>query len=129
MLRTLSLTGSSTISQSINVADEDEVGESGSNGTNLSNLSASRRSTGVGYLSFGGAKKGEGNIKKGFKAARGSDYLILAAKEAFNHLQNTFTQAPIFQHFDLDWQIQIQTNVSDYAISRVLNHLTLDDLG
>ena len=45
MLRTSSLTGLSTILQSIDVADEDEVGESDGNKTNLSNPSTSTRST------------------------------------------------------------------------------------
>ena len=103
------------------MADEDEVGESGSNGTNLSNLSTSIRSTKAGYLISGDAKKGSGNNKKGVKAARDSDYLTLAAKKAFNHLRHAFTQAPIFQHFDLERHIQIETNASGYAIGTVLS--------
>ena len=100
MLKTLSLTSSSTILQSIDVVDEDKVGKNGSDGTNLSNPSASTRSTGAGYLTSGCAKRGGDNTKKGIKAARGSDYLTPAAKKAFNHLRYAFTQAPILQHFD-----------------------------
>ena len=77
------------------MADEDEISESGSNGTNLSNPSVSTRSNGAGYLTSRGAKKCSGNIKKGVKAARDSDYLTLAAKKVFNHLRYIFTQAPI----------------------------------
>ena len=93
IFKTLSLTSSSAISQSIDVADEDEVGdgESDCNETNLSNLFASKRSIGAGYLTFGGAKSGGGNTKKDVKAARGSDYLNPAAKKAFNHLWHLFT--------------------------------------
>ena len=49
--------------------------------TNLSNPFASTRSTGAGYLTSRGAKKGGGTIKKGVKAARGSNYLTWAAKK------------------------------------------------
>ena len=91
MLRTLSPTGSSTILQSIDVADEDEVGKSGGNGTNLLNLSMSTKYTGAGYLTSKGTKRGGGNTKKGVKAARGFDYLTPAAKKAFNHLRHAFT--------------------------------------
>ena len=83
MLRTLSPTGSSTILQSINVVDEDQVDESGGNETNLSNSSTSTRSTSVGYLT---SKGGNGNTKKDIKAAKSSDYLIPAAKKDFNQL-------------------------------------------
>ena len=54
LLRTSSLTGSSTILQSIDVADEDEIGESGGNRMNLSNLSALTKSTKAGYLTLWG---------------------------------------------------------------------------
>ena len=83
------------------MAKEDEFGESGGNETNLSNLSTSTRSTGAGYLTSGGVKRGNGNTKKGVKVARGFDYLIPAAKKAFNHLRHAFIQVPILQHFDL----------------------------
>ena len=129
MLRTLSPTSSSTILQSIDVADEDEVGETGGDGTNLSYPSASTRSTRASYLTSGGAKRGGGNTKKGVKAARGFDYLTLTAKKTFNYLWHAFTQAPILQHFDLEQHIWIKTDASSYAIGRVLSHMTLDDLG
>ena len=93
MLKTLSLTGSSTISQSIDVSDEDEVDESGGNGINLSNPSMSTRSTGADYLTSEDAKRGGGNTNKCVKSARGSDYPTPAAKKTFNHLVHAFTQA------------------------------------
>ena len=121
MLRTSSFTGSLTILKLIDVPDKDEVCESGGNGTNLSNSSTSKKSIGAGYLTSGGAKKGGGNTKKGFKAAKGSDYLFSAAKKAFNHLWHAFIQAFILQHFKLEWCIWIKTNASSYAIVRILN--------
>ena len=98
MLKTLSSTSSSTILQSIDVVDEDEVGdgENGSNETNLSNPSASKRSTETGYLIFKGTKRSGGSTKKGVKAVRGPDYLTLAAQNAFNYLRHVFIQAFIF---------------------------------
>ena len=129
MLKTLSLIGSSTILQSIDMADEDEVIESNGNRTSLSNSSASTRSTKAGYLTPKGAKRGGGNIKKDVKAAKGSDYLTSATKKAFNHLWHSFTQAPIIQHFDPERYIQIETDASSYIIGRVLNQVTSDNLG
>ena len=106
--------------QSINMADKNEVGESGSNETNLSNPSTSTKSTGAGYLTSGGAKKGIGNNKKGVEAVRDSNYLTPATKKVFNHLRYAFTEALILQHFDLEWHMQIKTDTSGYAIRGVL---------
>ena len=90
--------------------------------------SVSKKLTRAGYLSSG-AKKDDQAIKRGGKSARGSEYLTPDAKKAFNFLQHTFIQALIFQHFDLEWHIQIETHELSYAISEVLSQLTLDDLG
>ena len=124
MLRISNHTRLLSILQSIDMAEKDEIGgsKSGGNKTNLSNLSPSKRSTRAGYLTSGGAKKG-------VKAAKGSDYLTLAAKKAFNHLWHIFTQAPIFQYFNSKQHIQIKTKLSAYAISKFLNQLTMDALG
>ena len=131
MIKTLRLIGSSTILQSIDLADGDEVcgNESGVDKTNLSNPSVLKWSTGAGYLTFKRAKNGGSNIKKGIKVAKSPDYLTLATKKAFNHLQHAFTQAPILQYFNLEQHIQIKTDMSGYAIVRILCQLTLIDLG
>ena len=114
----------------IDAADEDEIGrsKSGGNKTSLSNPSTSKKSIGAGYLTFRGAKRGGGNTEKGFKAARGSEYLISDTKKAFNHLRHAFTKALILQHFDPEWHIPIESNVLGYAIGGVLSLLTLNDL-
>ena len=132
MLKTIRLTNLSTILQLlIDMADKNEVGRGKSDGneTNLSNLSVSKRFTGASYLTSGGTKKGGGNTKKGVKATKSSNYLILDANKAYNHLQHAFIQVPIFKHFDPKRHIQIEINTSRYAINRVLNELTLDNLG
>ena len=123
MFRNLIFIGLSKILQLINAADENEVGdgESGNNEKNLLNPFASKKSIGASYLTFGGAKRGSGNTKKGVKATSGSNQLIIVAKKAFNYLWHTFTQTFILPYFDLEWYIWIKTNASSYAISRVLN--------
>ena len=63
------------------------------------------------------------------KDPTGADYLTSGAKKAFNLLQHTFIQAPIFQHFDMERYIWIEINTSSYAICEVLSQLTLNDLG
>ena len=75
MLRTLSFSSSSTIFQSINMGNKNELsdGKSGGNETNLSNPSASKRSTEAGYLTSKGAKKSGNKTKKGVQAVRASD--------------------------------------------------------
>ena len=98
MIRITSSTGSSTILQSlINAEDKDEVGgdESGGNKTNLLKPFASKKSIGAGYLTSERTKRGNGNTKKGFKAAKNSDYLTPDAEKAFNHLRHAFIQALI----------------------------------
>ena len=55
-------------------------------------------------------------------------YLTSKARLMFSKLRKMFTKAPILQHFDLECHIQIKTNASGYAISRVLNQLTFNNL-
>ena len=77
--------------------DKVDRSESRGNKPNLSNLSASKKSNGAGYLTSNGAKKGSGkpnsnnnSTKKGVKVARGSNYLTPSIKKAFQLLQHTF---------------------------------------
>ena len=60
---------------------------------------------------------------------RATDYLTLKARLAFIKLRKAFTKAPIFQHFDLECHIWIETDASGYAIGGVLSQITLDNLG
>ena len=54
------------------------------------------------------------------RAIRKFTFLTPNAKNVFNHLRLVFIKAPIFQHFDLESYIQIETNISGYAIGRML---------
>ena len=60
-------------------------------------------------------------------------FLMSKAKKAFNHLGQAFTKVPILQHFDPEYHIRIETDVSGYAIGGVPrqlipNQVTLDDV-
>ena len=50
-------------------------------------------------------------------------FLTFNAKKAFNHLQLAFTKALIFRHVDLKSHIQIETDLSGYAIGGMLSQL------
>ena len=49
------------------------------------------------------------------------NFLTSNAKKAFNQLRLAFIKALILRHFDLKSHIQIETDVSGYAIGRVLS--------
>ena len=57
-----------------------------------------------------------------------SNIFTPGAKLAFTELRQAFLKAPILYHFDLEYHIQIETDVSGYAIGGVLSQLTSDDL-
>ena len=48
-------------------------------------------------------------------------FLIPNAKMAFNNLWLAFIKASIFQYFDLEHHIWIETDISKYAIDKVLS--------
>ena len=56
------------------------------------------------------------------------DFLTPRAKLAFIKLKQAFIKAPILQHFIREHYIQIETDISGYAIGGVLSQLTSDDL-
>ena len=64
-----------------------------------------------------------------FKKSTGAGYLTSGTKKTINHLWHGFTQPPIFQHFNLKCYIWSETDVSGYAIGKVLSQLILDNLG
>ena len=52
--------------------------------------------------------------------------LIPNAKKTFNHLNQMFIKALILQYFDSKSHIWIETNISNYVISKMLNQLNLN---
>ena len=96
-------------------ADDDKIVSGGGGRANemVVNLSKNNKSRNSTYMPNIGAT-GEPN------------FLTSDAKKAFNHLRLAFIKAPIFQHFDLESHIRIQTDASGYAIDGVLSQLNLD---
>ena len=64
----------------------------------------------------------EKSLSKNSNEAMG--YLTPNTRRAFTQLRQTFTKAPILQHFDPECYIQIETDTSGYAISGVLSQVT-----
>ena len=56
-------------------------------------------------------------------------FLTSGARKAFTKLRQAFIKALIFHHFDPERHIRVEIDALGYAISRVFNQLTLDDLG
>ena len=54
----------------------------------------------------------------------GPSFLTSKARAAFNCLRLAFIEALIFQHFDLECHIWIETDISSYAINGMLSQLT-----
>ena len=50
---------------------------------------------------------------------RATGYLTPSAKQAFIQLRQAFTKASIFQYFDPEFHIRIETNASGYVIGGV----------
>ena len=68
------------------------------------------------------------NLSKSKKTV-GLDFLTLGANLAFNKLRQAFVKASILHHFDPERHIRIETDASGYAIGGVLSQLTSDDSG
>lgn len=56
-------------------------------------------------------------------------FFTSGAKKAFTKLRQAFIEALILNHFDLEYHIQIETNVSSYDISAIFSQLILNNLG
>ena len=55
-------------------------------------------------------------------------FFIFRVKQAFTKYKQVFGEALILNYFDLDYYIQIEINVSNYAIGEIFYQLTLDNL-
>lgn len=55
-------------------------------------------------------------------------FLTAKAKLAFIELRQAFIKALILYHFNLKYQIQIETDILGYVISGILSQLTIDNL-
>lgn len=74
------------------------------------------------------AKSKLSDLAKDFTLAKPSltDSLTPKAQMAFIYLQKVFIKAAILYHFESEHYICIETNTLDFAISEILNQLTLD---
>ncbi len=78
-----------------------------------------------GRVDVGGGKIENLSMTK-INRASGTDFLTSETKIAFFNLQKAFIKASILYHLDLASHIQIETDVSGYAIGGILSQLTLD---
>ena len=81
----------------------------------------------------GGGDHGDETVKRSPLTSKNlnwaTGYLTPGAKRAFTHLRQAFSKALILRQFNPKCHIRIETDASSYAIGRVLNELTLDNLG
>ena len=68
------------------------------------------------------------NLSKSKKTVA-SDFFTPGAKLAFIELRQAFLKAPILHHLNPEHHIQIETDVSGYAIGEFFSQLTSDDSG
>ena len=66
-------------------------------------------------------QKSSKNLFKSKKTVRSPDFLTPGAKLAFTKLRQAFLKALILYYFDLERHIQIETDVSGYAIGGVFS--------
>lgn len=57
-----------------------------------------------------------------------TEFLTFKAKVAFTQLKKAFIEVLILEYFDSKYYIQIETNASSYAISKILSQLTSDQV-
>ena len=69
------------------------------------------------------------NSSKSKKTIRSLDFFTPGAKLAFTKLRQAFIKALILYHFDPEYHIRIETDVSGYTIGGVLSQLTSNNLG
>ena len=81
-------------------------------------------------ISVGGGNCEDGIVKHSMHSdnLNRTGYLTYKPRLAFTSLRKAFTKALIFRHFNLKCHIRIEIDVLYYAISGVLNELTLDNL-
>ena len=122
----LRMNPTSTTQKSINLVDEFGEGDHGKNEVRRASAST-KRPTGADYPSSNHVSYTVSNIVSN-SAQNVSNYLIPDAKRAFDQLCQTFIEVPIFQHFDPEQYIRIETDALGHAIGGVLSQLT-NDLG
>ena len=99
----------------------DEFGRSDYNENKMRKTSTSTKEpTKADYLSFDHISYAVNNFVSN-SAKNVSNYLTPDAQKAIDQLRQTFTKAPILQHFDPEQYIRVETDASGHAISGVLS--------
>ena len=73
-------------------------------------------------------KNAKSRIQTHIRATREPIFLNSGTREAFNHLRQAITKAPILQQFDPKYYIRIKTDALGYTIGGVLSQLTSDQV-
>ena len=83
----------------------------------VSDNKVDRAKIGTKIAKFKSYDKSKGkNLIQALAQSSRSGFLTFRARKAFTKLRQDFIKVPIFPHFDLNCHIQIETNVSDYAL-------------
>ena len=125
MLR-MSPTPTSAMQKLIDLVDEFGGGDRSENEAKKT-FASTKKPTGADYPFSDHVSHSVSNFVKNF-ANNVSNYLTPDAKKAFDQLCQAFTKAIIFQYFDPEWYIWVETDASGHAIDGVLSQLT-NDLG
>ena len=108
----------------MNLADEFSKGDCDKNEAKKASASM-KGPTGADNPSFDHVSHTVSNIVSN-SAKNVSNYLTPDAKTAFDQLRQAFTEVPIFQHFDSEQYIRVETDALRHAIGGVLSQLTYD---
>ena len=58
-----------------------------------------------------------------------SDFYTSGTRQTFTELRQAFIEVSILHHFNPNYHIRIETDISSYTIGEVFNQLTSDNLG
>ena len=110
--------------KSMNLVNEFGRGDYGENKAKRASASMNRP-TGMDYPSFDHVCHAVSNIVSN-STQNVSNYLMPDIKRTFDQLRQAFTEALIFQHFDPEQYIQVETDASGHIFSGVMSQLTND---
>ena len=123
MLKTLSTESAKSRKGGVGVGDDSRARRGGSknNGSRIDNVEVDGSKVEVDEFEKKGRKTSKS--KNSFKSKKtvGSVFFTPGARLAFTKLRQVFIKAPILHHFNPECHIRIETDISGYAISRVLN--------
>ena len=114
--------------ESLTRSEKGKVGAGGNSKARHNRSELNRSKVDGGEVGDDEVKKKVQKLFKSKKMVR-LDFFTAGAKLAFTKLRQAFVKAPILHYFDPERRVRIETDVSGYAIGRVLNQLISDNLG